>query len=364
MIFSNQTKGKTATSTGYNVHAPNVARRVAKPLAVILKQTVNIDTDQIIKLVKLLRPKYYNILTRLLVLGGLTLLSKPVWVDILNIFLSGFKFSIIGEFDWLLGLIVIIIALTFNKIHRYFELKFENTSEPAFKNVAIKMASSFGELCQEILPLVKDNEYIFKATGPNSGSSEQEPLRTDLTMWEKLKREAILPNNEAIKKLISENKQIIPEKYAKVFNQMLLHIDAFNEHIINPNFDYSAFQFPKQFPTIILSTCFETAKSNQKLIKKIKWISAKLNKSYISDWFIFGSAAFIPDKANDIDIAILVDKTTTNQRRLIDNIFDIRNDFKLKFNKDLHVSIFDNDSMKDYSQFSSKNPLKIDKPNG
>ena len=325
---------------------------------------MNIDTDQIIKLVKLLRPKYYNILTRILVLGGLTLLSKPVWVDILNIFLSGFKFSIIGELDWLLGLIVIIIALTYNTIHRYLELKFENKSEPAFKNVALKTASSFGELCQEILPLVKDNEYIFKSTGPNSGSDEQEPLRTDLTMWEKLKREAILPNNEAIKKLISDNKQTIPAKYSNVFNQMLLHIDAFNEHIINPNFDYSEFQFPKQFPTIILSTCFETAKTNQKLIKKVKWLSAKLNKNYISDWFVFGSAAFIPDKANDIDIAILIDNAKTDQRKLNDNIFDIKNDFKLKFKKDLHVSIFDNESINDYSQFSSKNPLKIDKPNG
>ncbi len=254
--------------------------------------------------------------------------------------------------------------MTYNTIHRYLELKYENKSEPAFKNVALKNATSFGELCQEILPLVKDNEYIFKATGPNSGSDIKEPLRSDLTMWEKLKREAILPNNEAIKKLISANKQIIPAKYTNVFNQMLLHVDAFNEHIVNPNFDYSAFQYPKEFPTIISSTCFETAKSNQELIKKVKWISAKLNKKYISDWFIFGSAAFIPDKANDIDIAILVDKATTDQRKLNDKINDIKNDFKLKFKKDLHVSLFDNGSINDYYQFSSKNPLKIAKQNG
>lgn len=333
-------------------------------LAIILEQTVNINTEQIIKLFKLLRPKYYNILTRILVLGGLTLFSKPVWVDILNIFLGGFKFSIIGEFDWLIGLIVIIIALTFNTIHRYLELKFENKSEPAFRNVTIKTASSFGVLCQEILPLIKDNEYIFKACGPNSGSAEQEPLRTDLTMWKKLKKEVILPNNEAIKKLISDNKQIIPEKYTNIFNQMLLHIEAFNEHIINSDFDYSEFQFPKEFPAIILSTCFDRAKTNQELIKKVKWISNKLNKNDILDWFIFGSAAFIPEKANDVDIAILVDKKATEQKKINDNIFAIKNDFKLKFKKDLHVSIFDNESINDYSQFSSKNPLKIDKPNG
>jgi predicted nucleotidyltransferase len=324
-----------------------------------------VNIEQITKLIKLLRPKYYNILTRILVVGGLTLLVKSIWVDILNLFLEKFKFSIIGEFDWLLGLIVIIIALTYNTIHRYLELKFENTSEPAFKKVVFKHTTSFGELCQEILPLVKDNEYIFKATGPNSSSDELEPLRTDLTMWEKLKREAILPNNEAIKRLIVDNKQIIPEKYTNIFNQMLLHINAFNEHIINPNFDYSEYQFPKQFPKIILTTCFETAKTNKELIKKTKWISKKLHKNYIADWFIFGSMAFIPDKANDVDIAILVDKTKTNDSNELNRyILEIKCDFKLKFQKDLHVSIFDNDSSNEYSVFSFKNPLKIDKPNG
>jgi hypothetical protein len=163
-------------------------------------------------------------------------MSKSYWVEILNIFFISYEFSIIGEFNWLIGLVIIVIALTFNTIQRYIELKFEIKSEPAFKNVLIKTASSFAELCQDLLPLVKDNEYVFIATGPNSGHNERESWRTDLTLWEKLKRETILPNNQAIKNLILENRIFIPAKYTEVFNQMLLQIDAFNEHIINPHF--------------------------------------------------------------------------------------------------------------------------------
>lgn len=323
-----------------------------------------IDKEQIFKLIRLLRPKYYNIITRILVIGGLTLLSKPIWIDVLNIFLDGFKFSLIGEYDWLLGLIIIIISLVYNTIHRYLELKFENTSQPAFKIVAFTPLTSFGELCQEILPLLKDNEYIFTTTGPNSSSNEYEPLRTDFTIWEKLKVEVILPNNEAIKKLISENKKLIPAKYETLFNNMVMHINAFNEHIRNADFDYSEFQFPKEFPVIIQSTSFETAKKNRKLINKIKWISTKFSKNYISDWFIFGSAAYIPDKANDIDVAILIEMDTSDQKKINNYILDIKNDFKLKFKKDLHLTIFDMESILEYSAFSAKNTLKIDRSDG
>ena len=37
-IQKQQNEWKTSTNTGYNVHAPDVARRVAKPLAVIAKR--------------------------------------------------------------------------------------------------------------------------------------------------------------------------------------------------------------------------------------------------------------------------------------------------------------------------------------
>jgi hypothetical protein len=324
-----------------------------------------VKIKSIINIVKLLRPTYYNTLTRILVFGGLALITNPIWLDILNIYLGSQKISLIGEFDWLLGLIVIILSLIYNTIHRYLDLTHENKSKPAYNNAEIKSFDEFGELCQEILPLLKDNEYIFKSTGPNSSSHNFDLLRTDLMMWEKLKVEAILPNNETIKKLIEENKKLIPSSYQGEFNKMLLHIRAFNEHIKNPNFDYSDYQFPKSFPEIIKQVSYENAKTNKSLKRKHKWISKKMNYVYIKDWFIFGSFIFYPNKANDVDLAIFIDKSKVIDINIIkEDISGIVFDFKLKFKMNLHISFFDDDNIKDYIIFSSNNPLKIQKSNG
>lgn len=312
---------------------------------------------------KLLRPKYYNILTRILVFGGLTLLSKPIWVDILNIAFSEFQFSLIGEYDWAIGLTIILLALTYNTIHKYLDLKYEKPNEPAFNQAEYKSFSDFGELCQEILPILKDNEYIFKTTGPNSGRDNTGKLRTDLTIWEELKKEVIKPNNEAIKNLIKDNKAIIPSKYENDFKRMVLHIDAFQKHIENPNFDYSEFQFPKTFPDIILTHCFERAKNDKILKRKLKWLSKNLKPLNASHWIAFGSAVLTPKKASDFDIAILLDKATdlneTNKK-----IESIKFDFKVKFRQSLHITLFEETNKADFLEFVDFNQLKIESKNG
>lgn len=312
---------------------------------------------------RLLRPKYYNILTRILVFGGLTLLSKPIWVDILNIAFSKFQFSIIGEYDWALGLTVILLALTYNTIHKYLDLKYEKPSEPAFNQTEYKAFTDFGELCQEILPILRDNEYIFKTTGPNSGRDNSGELRTDLTMWEELKREVIKPNNEAIKNLIKVNNKIIPSQYENDFKRMVLHIEAFQKHIDNPNFDYSEYQFPKAFPDIIMKHCFETANSDKILISKLNWLSKKLSPLQLSRWIAFGSAILTPKKANDFDIAILLNKST-DLNEITKKIEKIKFDFKVKFRKPLHITLFEENNKADFSEFVDFNQLKIESKNG
>ena len=111
-----------------------------------------IDLGKLGKLITLLRPKYYNVVTRILVTGGIALVSKPIWIDILNIFLVEFKFALIGEYDWLLGLAIIVLSLIYNTFNRYLDLSFDQQSRPAFNDVKFKRFKSFGELCQEVLP--------------------------------------------------------------------------------------------------------------------------------------------------------------------------------------------------------------------
>jgi hypothetical protein len=292
--------------------------------------------------------------------SGTTLLSKPVWIDILNLFLGELKISIIGEFDWLLGLFLIIVALIYNTYNRKLDLEHEIKSKPAFKGTQFNKFENFGLLCQEILPLLKDNEYIFKNTGPNSSENDSGTLRTDLTVWNKLKKKAISPNNKAIKKLIRSNFELIPENYLNVFNQMLLHIDAFNQHIKNPNFDYSEHQFPKAFSEIIFKESFLNAKTNRGLIKKHEWIKNKIEDKYILDWIIFGSIVFTPEKANDLDLAILL-REYSDDDKVNTYIEGLKFEFKLKFKKELHVSVFENIEVLNFEMFSINNPLKIKK---
>jgi hypothetical protein len=288
--------------------------------------------------------------------AGIALLSKPVWIDILNLFLNGWKLSIIGEFDWLLGLIIIVLALTYNLIHRYIDLKYDYQSKPAFEVVNYKSFKEFGHLCQEILPIIKDNEYIFLNTGPNSGCDNLDALRTDLTMWEKLKVDAIIPNNEAIKKLIRDNKPIIPTVHEEIFNKMLLHIDAFKEHIQNPKFDYSEYQFPNNFSKILIEESLLSASRSKQLKKIQSWIFKKLNKKFIPSWFIFGSIILTPRNAHDVDLALYINENS-DAYNFID---EIKFDFKIKFKLELHVTIFLPKDYEAYKLFSAKNPIKID----
>jgi hypothetical protein len=319
--------------------------------------------DKVIEIIKLFSPKYYDRITKIIILAGIGLLSKPLWVDILNIFLYKFSFNLIGENDWIIGLTLIVLALIYNTIQSFLHLKYNHESKPAFQNITNKTLSSYGNLCQEIFPLIKDNEYIFKSTGPNSNMGTLEPLRTDFTLWRRLRRDVILPNNNAIKKLIEENRALIPAKHNELFNKMILHIEAFNEHIINPDFDYSAFQFPEGFAEIVTKTSFETAKENKELKKKVKWISRKLKTAYISNWIIFGSIVLTPEKANDVDIAVFLNDSIDFEKAN-EKLMQLKFDFKLKFRRDLHMSIFDSKSLSAFKKFSKNNLQKIEKKNG
>jgi hypothetical protein len=332
-------------------------------LAVILDMGT-IDFDKIGKLITLLRPKYYNVLTRILLTAGIALVSKPIWIDILNLFLVGFKFGLIGEYDWALGLALIFLSLIYNTINRYLDLSIDQQSRPAFNDVKFKRFNSFGELCQEILPLLRDNEYIFKTTGPNSGSGNHGDLRTDLSLWDKLKKEAILPNNEAIKRLINDNKDLVPDSFKTLFKRMLLHIEAFNAHVQDPKIDYSEYQFPQEFAGIISQKSYETAQDNKLLIKKKKWLTKRLQKHIVVSWFLFGSSVFTPSKSKDTDIVILISEPISSNNEIVKTIEHLKLDFKIKFKQGLHITLFDLSNAHDYKDFSNKNPLKIEVSNG
>lgn len=74
--------------------------------------------DKLLKLIELLRPRFYNKLTWLIVISGLGMMSKPLWLTLINIvFQTGFQFSITEESDTAWGFCLVLVGLTYHLIN-------------------------------------------------------------------------------------------------------------------------------------------------------------------------------------------------------------------------------------------------------
>lgn len=308
----------------------------------------NIET-----LFRLLLPKYYNRLTWYLIGGvAVPLLSCPLWINFVNIVLEEYQYSTIKmESNIMAGLIVLMSSLIYNVCHRYIEYKQSNTNEPAYMNVQQEYFVDFVSMCQAILPILKDNEYIFKHTGPNSSADECGELRMDLSLWEKFKRDSIIPNNAKICQIITKNIHLVPYSYRTIFKELNIHIKSFEAHVNDSNVNYTEHQFPKEIINIVEEICFSEAIKNKIFYKTHKWLSIRLKKDNIKQACIIGSFLLYPEQANDVDIAIctFIDFQTLNLLKF---------DFKIKFRKSLHITYFEKDM--DYIIFCNKNKFKFE----
>lgn len=111
--------------------------------------------------------------------------------------------------------------------------------------------TTFGDVARAIRPLLEENRSVFLKFGPNSGADATRPVRFDLTLWEKAKIDLIVPNNERIRTLLAGHRGLISENDLPVVEQMQAHIYALREHVRDPYFDYSDYQFPKAFRDLI-----------------------------------------------------------------------------------------------------------------
>ncbi len=324
--------------------------------------------EKIEKIIRLLKPKYYNRITYVIVFCGTSLLTKPIWLDLLNAFLEtnnnnnkDFQISIIGKWDWSLGLIVIIIGLIYNTRNRLIDLKSEPKSQPEYKNVLQLKHKTFEEICETLYPILKDNEYIFFTVGPNSGANFEGELRTDLTMWYKYRSESILPNNRKIKEVLNSNSDLFDRDTSELANKMIVHIDAFEEHVQNENFDYTPYQFPQDFKELVENKCFEKAKNSRTFKSRLKWLNKRIPKLNAKEWYLIGSSILIPEKSKDVDIVIYYNKES--KAEIQNKLKNLKMDFKLKFSCNLHITIFLTNEKSQYDEFLVYNKYKI-KANG
>lgn len=120
-------------------------------------------------------------------------------------------------------------------------------------NSSIQKLDSFKELCKAIKPYLDENNNIFVNFGPNSGAKSNGPVRWDLTLWYKARREKILPNNKVISELLKINKDLIPSESSETVAKFQNHVFAFEKHCEDALFDYSQYLFPQEFPKLIMN---------------------------------------------------------------------------------------------------------------
>jgi hypothetical protein len=300
----------------------------------------------------------------LLIITGCSLLTKPFWIDLLNSIFDAtnstndkIKFSVIGEWDWALGLAIVVIALRWNTFNRIIDLKEPKEPSAEYKKLEKTNFDSFSKMCQALYSLLKDNEYIFKTVGPNSGADIEEELRMDMTMWHKYRSETILPNNQKIKQILEDNQNIIPSSSKKIMNDMILHIGAFEEHVKNPSFDYSQYIFPKEFPKLIETECLGATVESESFLKKKTWLKKKIEKLQIEQTYLMGSGLFISDKANDLDVVILLKGSASKE--ILEVLSQLKQSFQSKFKMTLHLTTFTQREKLDYAKFIDSNEYKI-----
>lgn len=79
---------------------------------------MNVWWNRLLQLIELLKPKFYNKLTWLIVVSGLGLMSKPLWLTIINIiFKSSFELSITDDQDSSWGFALVFLGLLYHLIN-------------------------------------------------------------------------------------------------------------------------------------------------------------------------------------------------------------------------------------------------------
>ncbi|MEO4176748.1 HNH endonuclease signature motif containing protein [Acinetobacter pittii] len=126
---------------------------------------------------------------------------------------------------------------------REWKSKHENKVRSIFRDKKIK---DLNTLKLEIKKILDENHYLYKEYGPSSEASKN-LLSNTVELWHKHIVEDILPNNRKIINLIESNIELWTNHM--VFIKMKAHVNAYEQHFINPIETYQL--FPQEFSEYI-----------------------------------------------------------------------------------------------------------------
>lgn len=297
-------------------------------------------------------PKFWGILS--FVYGLLSFVRDEFLpLDLAESFRLGGMFNTIDWYWWVIGGVVVwAISVAWVSAKNMNEEKVIPISSSRKEDVA-----NFTQLAQAIWEPLSKNGKAFLSFGPNSGVDSAAPVRWDLRIWEEAKRDVIVPNNKIIKSLIEENIRLVPIEFRQVFEQMLVHIYAFEKHVENPTLDYRDHRFPNEFSRIIEDACVGDKKHQSNLAKIEKWIVKNVHEYNlpILAGFIGGSVlrGFYQDA--DVDIFILLnDKTPEEIKASGKKIDEFKKEFLNNFGRKIHIVAFSSVEEAGFYEFLDK----------
>ena len=208
-----------------------------------------------------------------------------------------------------------------------------------------------------IKKILDDNKRIFKSHGPNSSLKNIDDIRSSeqLSTWNNTKEEKIIPNNNKVYEIL-ENIDTFNENEVNHVASMKNHIEAFQNHVLNENSDYSKYQFPILFAILITKYCNNGILKDKYFDKYLSWIKSFITEHNINIKYkgLFGSTLY-DKKPNDIDILIYMEED--NNLIILHNsklLNKMSKDFKNNFNKELHQTVFTKNEEVTYKDFKNK----------
>lgn len=258
------------------------------------------------------------------------------------------KLSIEDETDIFLkivGIIFVLIACLF--YYLVFVKNRENTKYRTLKEASCA-----------IKKLLDENKRIFKTQGPNSSATSIDDLRNvaQLSVWNETKAEKIVPNNETIYSILAKI-ETYKESEISLVEDMKNHIEAFKNHILHTNVDYSEYQFPIKFSILITKYCNNGLLADKYFEKYTSWLNKYIafNKiENIQKKYLFGSVLY-DKKPHDIDVLMFLN-TSSNTELLKTSEFlnQMEKKFKTDFDKSLHLTVFSLREQKSFDDFKNK----------
>lgn len=206
------------------------------------------------------------------------------------------------------------------------------------RNKYPKKYKSLSKASVDIRPIMEDNRRIFTAFGPNSGYGNVENLKKEFEVWENLKNNQIVPNNDVILSILNRVKSFKDNELI-VVNKMKSHIQAFKEHCSNPNFSYTENQFPLDFADLVFSYC-KSKKNN--ITKYSKWLQNELEDGgmNIESVYIFGSALYGQEK-EDVDVLIKTSEVEIEKIKEFSSFAkELKGKFVDEFSLKLHLKVY------------------------